>query len=109
MIEKYLWVLKQINYFYYVRNQIIRVLVNLDKNGIVFVMDIGLFNLLKLYSVLLLYFYIILLYCRWRKHKCNMKKHNRLLNGLNSCTCISTDGHFYTKLGINKNHNHNLK
>jgi len=40
---------------------------------------------------------------RWRKHKCNIKKHNKLLNGLNKCTCFSADGNLYTKLEMNKN------
>lgn len=43
---------------------------------------------------------------RWRKHKCNLKKRNELLNGLNKCTCFSTDGNLYTKLEIDKNKKH---
>ncbi|VVC24614.1 Extracellular sulfatase, C-terminal,Alkaline-phosphatase-like, core domain,Alkaline phosphatase-like [Cinara cedri] len=43
---------------------------------------------------------------RWRKHKCNLKKRNELLNGLNKCTCFTADGNLYTKLEIDKNKKH---
>lgn len=43
---------------------------------------------------------------RWRKHKCNPKKRDELLNGLKKCTCFSADGNLYTKLEIDKNKRH---
>ncbi|KAF0761980.1 putative extracellular sulfatase Sulf-1, partial [Aphis craccivora] len=46
---------------------------------------------------------------RWRKHKCNLKNRNRLLNGLKKCTCFSADGNLYTKLEMDKNKKHNSK
>lgn len=47
--------------------------------------------------------------CRWRKHKCNLKNRNRLLNGLKKCTCFSADGNLYTKLEMDKNKKYNSK
>lgn len=104
MISGLLLVAKLVNYLYYVRGQITRHLVNLDKNGIAYVMDLGMLLNVKvtINYVLNNNIFFICIY-RWRKHKCNLKKRNRLLNGLNKCTCFSPDGNLYTKLEMDKN------
>lgn len=101
---------KLVHFLYYVRDQITSLLANLDKNGIVFVMDSG--KLLCSIRLLNIYLYNILfinVFFRWRKHKCNLKNRNRLLNGLKKCTCFSTNGNLYTKLEMDKNKKYNSK
>lgn len=58
----------------------------------------------NLFTTILFY-----IFCRWRKHKCNLKKRNKLLNGLKKCTCFSADGNLYTKLEMDKNKIHSSK
>lgn len=69
----------------------------------------GFRSVIELKIVILNKLYYFNLFFRWRKHKCHKKKRNKLLNGLNKCTCFSANGNLYTKLEMKKNKKHSLK